>query len=600
MVGIQCDSIMSPVSAAHKAIRQPNATVAQALASLSSPPLESIPRLTDPGARPGQWVRYTAMVQDIWDMELFVANSPDGQSGLLLENAAPSTHAAAQLAERLPLYLVSIPGETEWVCAARNNSNQRPAAPRSVPPPQPTQQKLKRTRSDVEMEDAAAPLDVDESAVTAARPPVPARSYTSDKRSKPSNEHVPTPAPVVTAMGLNTPVHNQHAASAVVAKLYDVDGTSPSLNTVMEVVGILQEGVDVSTASDDAFAAELVARNPRNVMRLHIVKWRQVPAWELNPLAARLGEGGVAAARQEVTTVAHGLRDMMIKYLASALMGDVVAAEYLLLALLSRPVRAGDQLLGKLSVNIVLPASVSDEVGARFIRAVKNLCASVIQIDVNIASMNSVEVFARKDYDLNRLKAGCLQLTSGSCLLANETALSHGRLAERGVKNIRALTSVSQRCLSPVDFHYYESEMEVQCCTVLLSKGGKSIIGSDVVVRVCEDSSMKLLEWEAYNADLIGKMRLALTLLAEHGKFDILKEASDEVANAYVEARKQGLAKDGQESLQRWLGVARCCARSFGESVLSAERWRYALELEKTREGRVGGGMSATGQNGTS
>lgn len=591
MVGDPCDATPNPVETAHTAIQQPNATVTQALASLTPPPLHAIPTLTDSAAKVGQWVRYTAMVQDIWDMELYVAKAPDGQSGLLVENAAASTHEGAQLAERLPVYLVSLPGETDWVRASHNGGNAGSIPTYSTAAAPRTPSVLKRTRSDVEMEDSAEPEQ--EAPVTSARPPVPARSFTSDKRSKPSNGYVQAiSAPAVAPMGLNTPVHDQHAASAVVAKLYGLEGTSPPLNTVMEVVGILQDGVDVGTASDDAFAAELVARNPRNVKRVHVVSFREVSAWELNPLVAQIGASGLEAARREVTAAAQGIREILIKYFASVLMGDVLAAEYLVMALLSRPVRTGTQLLGKLSVNVVLPASAGDEVASRLIRAIRNVCACVVQIDVNIASMNSVEIFARKDYDLNRLKAGCLQLASGSCLISNETTLSHGRLAERGVKNMRALNSVSKRSVSPVDFQYYESEVEVQCCTVLLSRGGKSIIESDAVVRVCEDTSMGLMDWESYHGDLIGKMRMALTLMAEDGKFDIMESASDEVANAYVEARKNGHAKDGQESLQRWLSVARCGARLFGEAVLSAERWRYALILEQKREARVGMGFS--------
>lgn len=608
MVGLPYDSTKSPVSFAHNAMRQPGATVATVLSSLVPPPMASLPLLTDPSARPGQWVRYTAMVQDVWDTELFVASSPDGQSAILTENAVASSHHAAQLAERLPLYLVSVPGETDWV----RGDHRPPANPSAIPvvslPQSNPSFKLKRTRDDVEMADEAAeaeaaalsastPIPTSTIPASASRPPpCPARlsrPSLSDKRVKPTSQDSQISSATLPALtiGLNTPDVGAVSASAVVAKLYDVgregQAVAPALNSVVEVVGVVQDGVDFCATPDDAFAAEVVARNPRNVRRLHVVRWRVVPAHEGNPLVARLGVNAISSARADAAGAAHHLRTLLVRYLASALLGDILAAEYVLLALVARPVRTGAQLLGKLSVNVVLPTCANSNVAPRFLRALRHICSRVVAVDVNIASMNSAEIYPRKDYELNRLKAGRLQLAAGTCLVTDETQLTHGRLAERGVKNIRALASVAQRATAPLDFQYYESEMEMQCSTILLTQRGKSVIGGDVVVRVCENKEVSLPDWESSDADTVEKMRLSLTLLAEYGDFDISQEASDEVANAYVEARKKGLAKDGQESLQRWLSVARCCARSFGEQKLSLERWKYALALEQSREARV-------------
>lgn len=591
------------------AMCEPGATVTNALATLKAPPLTSIPHLTSPGVRPGEWVRYAGMVQDIWDPELFVAKSPDGQSGLLVENAAASSHEDVVLAERLPVYLVSIPGETAWAHEARHG-NSCPSSTLASPSATVSQPRLKRRRDSAEMSDAgesplpSTPDGIDSvmAATSALRPPLPStRLLASEKRPKPSDGSFgKTPsAPTSTPLGLNTPVPHQSSASAVVAKFYGVTGDRASsllLNTVIEVVGVLQEGMEVDPMSPHAFTAELLAHNPQNVMRLHVVEWRVAPVWYLNPLVAGLGQNEIVSALQEVRTVAPDLRQSLIEYFQGALLGDALAAEYLVMALLSKPVRRGEQLVGKLSLNLVLPSSHDDQAAKALIMALQNVCSSVVAVDVTIASLNSHEVFARKDYDVNRLRAGCLQLAGGSCLLLNETGLSHGRLADRGVKNMRALKAVSNQGVALVDFKFYESEVDVQYSTVLLSKGGKSIVGGDVVVRVVENpqNRITLENWQAkwFEKDVIEKLRMSLTLLLEDGAFDISDQISEEVSQTYVEARKVGGAKDGQESLQRWLAVARSCARTFGEVQLSSGRWRYAMELERQREGRVGADRS--------
>lgn len=593
MVGLPTNSSDNPVTFAHRAIHAADGDVSKVLSALTPPPPESIPNVDDHSAKPGHWVRYTAMIQDIWDTEMFVASSPDGKSGLLVENAAASDHPSAKLAERLPVYLVSLPGETEWARLEKGKSgsglaHSSVASEQNLGPgglKRSRDEQNEPTRDDNEMDTTPA----NQSGVSVSAVPMP--SSPSDKRPRPTQ--IEPAGPQERLLGLNTPVHNQPGASAVVAKLYDMAiGRELKINSVVEVVGILQDALDFSPAQDneqpDAFAAEFAARNPSNVKRLHAVGWREVQSWELNPLTKRLGASGVKAVRQEVIQVAGGMREVLVRYIASALCGDVLSAEYLVMALLSRPVRSvGGSVLGKLSLNIVLPSGADASVAVGIVRALEKVCSAVVEVNVSIGALNSMELFPKKDYGVNRLKAGALQLPVGSCLIGNESQLSNGRLEERGVKNVRALTSVSLRGLCPIDFQYYEAEVGVECCSIFLSKGGKSIIPTDVVVRVREDESSQFQGWDTYDADLLRKMRLAVVVLAEDGTFDISDAASVEVEKEFVEARKRGEAKDGQESLQTWLRVARACSRSFGEKELSVERWRYALNMERRRQERV-------------
>lgn len=55
-----------------------------------------------------------------------------------------------------------------------------------------------------------------------------------------------------------------------------------------------------------------------------------------------------------------------------------------------------------------------------------------VVIDMSIDNMNTLQLVPSKDYTLNRLTAGMLQLTAGTHLVLNETALHQGQLNQAG------------------------------------------------------------------------------------------------------------------------------------------------------------------------
>lgn len=548
-----------PVCAARAAVAA-GASVGDALDRLRVPPKEAV-RAVEHGVL-GGWVRYVGMVQDVWDAELFVA-----KGGVLVEDAGGQVGvdmAGIAFAERMPVYLTSLPRVSRGGKGGSVGGR-------------------KREREDAVEGEVAEHSEME---VSASKPP-------SAAGKKPRADAAVDAGYV--GMGLNHPVLGR-GGTAVLAKLYENSAASGlKVNSVVEVVGVLQAPLDVSgsvpSEGGHTFEAEFLARNPMNVPRVHVVAMRVVEPWEVNPALAEIGSAeGVAAAKRELIPVLPSMREMLIKYLASVLCGDLLAAEYVLMALLSRPVSrtAAGGVRGKLSVNVVFPAGIENDnphFMEHFVSAIEALVPGVVRVAVNIASLNSCELFPKKDYTANRLRAAPLQLPTGSCLIGDETALSNGRLAERGVKNVRALTSVSQKSVVPVDFQYYESELPVDCCSIFVSKGGKSIIATDVVVRTTPCASLGLQAYSEYDEALMKKLYLATALLVEMGEdFEISPQVTAAIEDTYVTARRDGRAKDGQETLSSWLSVARCVARSFGEVGLSRERWAYTMALEARRE----------------
>lgn len=79
---------------------------------------------------------------------------------------------------------------------------------------------------------------------------------------------------------------------------------------------------------------------------------------------------------------------------------------------------------------------------------------------LSLSVMNTWRFSPRKDYTLNRLVAGALQLAPGTHLLVDETALEPGRLSEVGVQNLAALGHVIQQQSVTYDFQFHKTEFE--------------------------------------------------------------------------------------------------------------------------------------------
>jgi Mini-chromosome maintenance replisome factor len=353
----------------------------------------------------------------------------------------------------------------------------------------------------------------------------------------------------------------------------------------------------------DPFADEAAARNPAGIPRVHVVALRLLDGGApLNPLlnpqtleADRSALIANALLPASTASAGQGVRAALLTYLASALHGDALAAEYVLMNVLGRPAVRSEVggVMGNLTVNIVLPAPSHAAADAdALVKALEHLLPAVVRIHVTVPALNLTDLYPRKDYAANRLRAAPLQLPAGCMLVADETGLDDGQLLERGVRNVRALTSVATRSLVPVDFQYYESELLFDANALFVSKGCKSIVPCDAIIRVvpaAAESNTSLKPWSTYSDDEMQTLRLAVSLLIEHGDFSIPDASARVVEDTFVAARKDGriaASGDGQETLARWLGVARTSARTFGEKALSAERWAYAVGLDSQRESR--------------
>lgn len=262
MVAVSLSWASDPVATAHAALRT-TGDVGAALSGAEIP--NDLPDATSSDAAPGTWARYVGMVQDIWDAELFIASSPNG-SALLMEDCVVSSEGVT-LSERLPFYLVSIPGASDWIqpksapAAAASNSDAQAEAP----------QRSKRGRDEMDVETntrtaqngtntntaptTSRPLPrrasyrarppripqpngaantvatAPDSSSTPATPPV---SAGPDKRMRPVPAIEFSQSPFI-GLGMNHPVAAR-GATAILGKLYDRAASGAlKVNSVVEV-----------------------------------------------------------------------------------------------------------------------------------------------------------------------------------------------------------------------------------------------------------------------------------------------------------------------------------------------------------------------------
>ena len=337
------------------------------------------------------------------------------------------------------------------------------------------------------------------------------------------------------------------------------------LHTVVRIIGIVC--YDVGT-----------------IPRIHVLQFQQLQPLQYHPLADQI------MLRPSFDNL---LRQDLIRILGSSLQQDNLAAEYCLMALVSNIAsRSPYTLLGKLSLNLVLPPGVSSK---SLISTIDTLFPRTIPITVSMSTLNAGPIYPKKNADSDTVIASKLQIAPGSVLIIDETSMGEGQLSAVGVKNLQALAEVSKRRVVPLELAYDSTEIETDCAVIVLSNT-KALTPCDVAVYVPENDSGEVngvgggggvLEM---GEEKLWRMRTVVGMIGEggvhHGLFNVDGSVSKQIESDFVQERKGGL-KNGEEALQRWLCIARALARSHGESDLSVERWKQALAMENARIQRL-------------
>jgi hypothetical protein len=133
--------------------------------------------------------------------------------------------------------------------------------------------------------------------------------------------------------------------------------------------------------------------------------------------------------------------------------------------------RTGEVVLGKLTLNITScpenSAEMRKAVGALYTMLLPKLCLIALTLE-NLSESTFTPV---KNYDNNRLNTGILQLSEGTQIVIDETALQQGKLGDQGVRNLRALNDVLTWQKLSYDFTYHQIDFQMDSPSAILSCG---------------------------------------------------------------------------------------------------------------------------------
>ncbi|KAJ1736156.1 hypothetical protein LPJ61_000115 [Coemansia biformis] len=375
--------------------------------------------------------------------------------------------------------------------------------------------------------------------------------------------------------------------SAALVKFYS-PSTAPKVSTVIDVVGIYELGHNSRTQDADEEKA----------------------AWPCIHAIYHVGlsSGGlVPGARVPACGEYAGLRDMCQAHLASVLGGDDLAAQYLLLHLLSRTVRVQDAKVGKFSLNLIgIPAQdkapteparfAFSSPASRWIGdAIAQLVPRSVEIPFDLKLLNRAAFVPSAEQ--GDLQAGVLQLPADTEVICDETCLHEGTLDEGGVRNLHALqTAILSQSIAYI-YPFQHIEMQANLRVLVLSVG-KSILQNDCDLHLSKDAAQFLARLQAGGAadlrplDPMHTEQLRQYLEAARSlDFTIPKDVSDGISGEYASMRRNAHEQGGQlmtqEDLALAVTVARLVSISKGEAELTLASWQEACALEQRRKERA-------------
>ncbi|CAL9123278.1 unnamed protein product [Musa textilis] len=521
--------------------------------------------------QPNTLVRFRGMVQDMLGNELYVGAYKNGSTWRTnkFTDVAPSPMPPAfetQLWERHLFYCVPVPGQNSWTMepspspGARNMSSST------------SQHGVKRGRTtEDDMDLNVVSYNGDEGSSNTKKQ----KEGESTCQSSSSSEDL------VNHGGDLELKNGDSSCLSCLVKIYDMPESHLKLNDVFEFIGIYTFDPELAGHKDnsddlmyDLFEDPMAHLPPSKVPRLHCLICRKLVIQDFLPNSLVI---------EPLPNMIRKIRESLLLHLSAVLGNDEVAAQYLLLHLLSR-IRAQVDVItvGKLSLNLTGFTRESASIfGCQLTNAVEELLPFAHAIPLTIEYLNNATLQPRKDNKTGRLVAGVLQLAQGTHLTIDETRMQNGTLTSNGVVNARLLKHLLEWQKVEYDFEYYKLEMAADVQLLIISEGKSSILPADLVLPFCPKSvapvnatGEQLQAWRWY----LATMR-SLQHSSEPETSQILQ---DEMVAAMQEDRSLGYA-----GLTRWLTMAELMSASFGEKCVTLEHWQMIKELERLRKERL-------------
>ncbi|XP_051504614.1 mini-chromosome maintenance complex-binding protein-like isoform X1 [Myxocyprinus asiaticus] len=559
--------------------------------------------------KPNSFVKFRCIVQDMFDPEFFMGvyemNDPTSNSKLLkcgkykdvTECGVDFNSRNTVTSERQTFYCVPIPGESQWVKESYAGTSQA----RVVPSTSYAPNRHKRSYEEDDEMDTQPQLmkDLNQGAQSSAD----SHGNMEPKRQETEAPNQNSSTSCCTSnLDLNFPLPGEKGPACLV-KVYE-EWDSFKLNEMLEVFGILSVDPALSMIADEREVSSLL--DPTEGMetveeqRVHSPPASLVPRVHMlyaqpllhnNPL---LPPGTLEDNGDYLNSVLGELaavRAELLTYLTHVLLGDSLAAEYLILHLVSKVYSRRDVLpLGKFTLNLS-GCPHSTQYTDHLYKVIQQLVPSSYRLCMSLHNMNNQHMVPRKDYTANRLVSGTLQLANNTSLFLDETQLEQGQLNTTGVQNITALGNLISWQKVDYDFNYHQ--MEFPCnINVLIASEGQSLLPSDCQVHLRPTLNPPNLEeylsavQVAQIPPQLNKYRIYLSV-ARALNYTISDEITKAVEEDFVDMRKDDPQSMSAEDLHRLLVVARLLSLSHGQNTLSRDGWMKAKQLEALRISRT-------------
>nr|GMC94318.1 mini-chromosome maintenance complex-binding protein [Ipomoea batatas]GMC96630.1 mini-chromosome maintenance complex-binding protein [Ipomoea batatas] len=546
--------------------------------------LSQVPMLNPSTIRwiqPHTLVRFRGMIQDMLGNEFYVGAYKDGEAWRTNKFADVSQFPMSdspdmRVWERRLLYCVPVPGQNPW----------------TEPSSEVVMDSLKKSnyytdlqREKRQREDDPIVNDVDMEAND--------ESHASPPSTKKMREDGIASTSTDSGETLNKAICNTTNMGAefersfpCLVKIYDSPESDLKLNDIFEFIGVLTFDTDLSKEKEDNNNVEsslcedvLVELPPSKVPRLHCFVYQKLNVQDFLS----------NFPRTEIKShVVKGIRETLLGHLTSVLGNDRVAAEFMLLHLLSQVHARVDTIaVGKLSLNLTCFSNETASVFRhRLCLAIKNLLPFSQCIPLTVDYLNTALFAPKKDYQTNRLVTGALQFADGTHLTVDETQLQSGTLNSTGVENTRLLKNLLDVQKVEYDFTYYKMEMPTDAQLLILSEAKSNILPADIVLPFRPTS---VTSYEEVETDVLGGWRWYLGTMKSLSH-TIAPEMQKVLEDDLVAARQADRSLGSQE-FSRLLTMGRLISLSFGETTLSIEHWQMVKELERLRKERLNGRM---------
>ncbi|XP_011785697.1 PREDICTED: mini-chromosome maintenance complex-binding protein [Colobus angolensis palliatus] len=553
--------------------------------------------------KPNSFVKFRCMIQDMFDPEFYMGvyetvNQNTKAHVLHFGKYRDVAECGPQqeldlnsprntTLERQTFYCVPVPGESTWVKEAYVNANQARVSPSTSYTPS----RHKRSYEDDDDMDLQPNKQKDQHAGARQAGSVGGLQWCGEPKrleTEASTGQQLNSLNFSSPFDLNFPLPGEKGPACLV-KVYE-DWDCFKVNDILELYGILSVDPVLSILNNDERDAsalldpmectdtaeeQRVHSPPASLVpRIHVILAQKLQ--HINPLLpACLNKEESKTFVSSFMSELSPVRAELLGFLTHALLGDSLAAEYLILHLISTVYTRRDVLpLGKFTVNLS-GCPRNSTFTEHLYRIIQHLVPASFRLQMTIENMNHLKFIPHKDYTANRLVSGLLQLPSNTSLVIDETLLEQGQLDTPGTYidvSLPFLTSFPlKNSENTVYFFSFQADCQIHLQPQLIPPNMEEYMNS-------------LLS--AVLPSVLNKFRIYLTLL-RFLEYSISDEITKAVEDDFVEMRKNDPQSITADDLHQLLVVARCLSLSAGQTTLSRERWLRAKQLESLRRTRL-------------